>query len=341
MEVCMKRMQALVMWGITAVCATGCSSTTTTEEKGANTKDITNAIFTETSFDCADYSGEFSSIVRDEQKNLVFDGYVTVESGTSDCTMTVNGIPNHDFNDESAHFATAVSENERVFSVNKNPAPANSATALSQMYYDAIMLNGVVVDMLSAGCYKPNDPQADADGNVQIGCSADSNWLLDPLGTETKFGADAHNAHTQPDGTYHYHGNPMAMFDEESGAYGSPVIGFAADGFPIYGSYFLDPESNQVRKAISGYELKSGSRPETDNTNPGGNYDGQYIQDYEFTGNGDLDECNGMTVNGNYGYYVTDSYPWLIACHSGTVNESFSKGQGKMKQNVTFWMHEH
>ena len=318
----------------------GCLSSSDNENQ-SNVTDITNAIFTSNSIDCGEYANEYSSIVRDEQRNLVFDGSVTVVQFLDECTIAVNGIPNHNFNDESAHFATDVSANSRIFTIDRNPTLVSSSTALSQMYYDAVMLNGVVVDMLSAGCYKPTDPQADEDGNVQIGCSTDVAWLLDPLGTESKFGADAHNAHTQPDGTYHYHGNPMAMFDDEPGENGSPVIGFAADGFPIYGSYFLDPETNQVRRAISGYELKSGSRPAQDNTNPGGSYDGEYIQDYEFTGNGDLDACNGMTVNGNYGYYVTDSYPWLIACHSGSMHQSFAKSQGKMKQNVTFWMHEH
>ena len=58
------------------------------------------------------------------------------------------------------------------------------------------------------------------------------------------------------------------MFDDNPGAEGSPVIGFAADGFPIYGSYFLDPQTNQVRKAISGYELKAGTRPGPDDDDP-------------------------------------------------------------------------
>ena len=136
------------------------------------------------------------------------------------------------------------------------------------------MLNGVVLDMLSAGCYKPTDSRADSNGNVQIGCNANAAWLIDPLGSETKFGADAHNALTQPDGTYHYHGNPLALFDDNPGLSGSPVIGFAADGFPIFGSYFLDPATNQIRKAISGYTLKVGSRPGPDDQNPGGEYDG-------------------------------------------------------------------
>ncbi|MGB0867811.1 MAG: hypothetical protein ACPGSC_14965 [Granulosicoccaceae bacterium] len=31
-----------------------------------------------------------------------------------------------------------------------------------------------------------------------------------------------------------------------------------------------------------------------------------------------------MTVDGQYGYYVTDTYPWVIKCLSGTPHESFS-----------------
>ena len=128
------------------------------------------------------------------------------------------------------------------------------------------------------------------------------------------------------------------MFDDNPGINGSPVIGFAADGFPIYGSYFLDPSSNQVRKAISGYSLKAGLRPGPDDTNPGGSYNGLYVDDYEFTDAGDLDECNGMSVNGSYAYYVTDSYPWMLACHSGSVHASFGKG-GAFKATTDTWHH--
>lgn len=307
-----------------------CSSESNSgEDGGTDTVDITDAIFTETSADCATFAEEYSSAVKDIKNNANFEGAVEVEANDTNCTITVNGIPNHDFNDQTAAFATDVSEVGRIFSVPKSPTLATQPTALSQQYFDAIMLNGVVADVLSAGCYNPTDPRADEDGNTAIGCNTQDGWLLDPLGTESKFGADAHNAHTQPDGTYHYHGNPGAMFDDNPGAEGSPVIGFAADGFPIYGSYFLDPQTDQVRKAISGYELKAGTRPGPDDDNPGGTYDGTYIDDYEFTGSGDLDECNGMSVNGQYGYYVTDTYPWIIACYSGTPDASFRKGQSK------------
>lgn len=127
---------------------------------------------------------------------------------------------------------------------------------------------------------------------------------------------------------YHYHGGPNAMYDDAPGPNGSPVIGFAADGFPIYCSYFPDSSTGAVRKAISGYTVKNGSRGTRSDTNPGGEYTGRYNDDWEHTDAGDLDECNGMTVNGQYGYYVTDSYPWVIKCLKGKPHASFVQSGG-------------
>lgn len=284
--------------------------------------DITDQIFTERCADCAIFAGKDTANVMDVKRTLGFAADISVTFDASECVLSSNSIPNHDFNDESAQFRTNVAEVERSFIIPRNPTIAGTATQLHQTRFDAVMLNGIVVDLLSAGCYDPTNPMADADGNVLIGCRDTDPWLLDPLGTDHHFGADANNAHTQADGTYHYHGNPMAMFDDNPGPNGSPVIGFVTDGFPIYGTYFLD--GAQVRKAVSGYSLKSGTRP-TGRNNPGGKYDGSYVDDYEFTDAGDLDECNGMTVGGQYGYYVTDSYPWMIKCHSGTPHSSFDK----------------
>jgi len=113
------------------------------------------------------------------------------------------------------------------------------------------------------------------------------------------------------------------MFSDSGTAGVSPVIGFAADGFPIHGSWFFDEASKTIRKAVSGYTLRQGTR--NSNPGPGGTYNGWYIDDYEFTNAGDLDACNGMTVDGQYGYYVTDSYPWVLGCLAGTPDASFDK----------------
>ena len=290
-----------------------------------HTHDITDRILTNRSGDCADYAATYSAEPRDIQRRRDHDAKVQITVAGEKCRIVSNALPNHDFNTQGARFVTPVQETDTALFVPRTPKTAVSTTPLSQRSYDAVLLNGVVVDLLSAGCYRPDDRRADADGNVPIGCSPRDSWLLDPLGPGARFGTDAHNAHTQPDGRYHYHGNPMALFDDAPGPDGSPVIGFAADGFPIYGSYFVD-NTGTLRKAQPSYQLRSGTRPDGA-SGPGGRYDGTYIDDYQYTGAGDLDACNGMTVNGQYGYYVTDSYPWMMNCFTGSPDGSFDKGR--------------
>lgn len=272
--------------------------------------DITDAVFTRASGDCADYVGSYFADVEDLQRALPFTGHVEITSDASACHLTSDAIPSHDFDDASAHFATPTQAITQTFDLPRLPALAASATPLSLMRYDAVMLDGVVVDLLSAGCYGV--------GDGRIGCfDMATPWRYDPMSPMASFGTDAHHAHTQPDGRYHYHGDPLAMYGEATAV--SPVIGFAADGFPIFGPYFDD--GTQIRAARSGWSLRQGTRA----SGPGRTYDGTYVDDYEFTGTGDLDECNGMTVGGQYGYYVTASYPWILGCLRGTPSTSFDK----------------
>ena len=304
------------------------------EEETEMAIDIKDAILTVRSGDCSDYVNEYTAAVTDLQRGIDFVEDVAITVTDDACLLTSNNIPNHDFNDATARFANDTGEVAQALSIRRNPSMASLSTELIQGRYDAVFLNGVVLDILSAGCYNPDAANADPSGNVAIGCSSNNPWLTDPLGTGNRFGTDIHNAHSQASGLYHYHGNPKALFDDNPGSEGSPVIGFAADGFPVYGSYFVD-DSGTVRKATSGYTLKTGSRPGPDSTDPGGTYDGLYNSDFEFTNAGDLDECNGMTVNGQYGYYVIDAFPWVIRCFAGTPDDSFNKRQGVAIQ------HEH
>jgi hypothetical protein len=283
----------------------------TTSDAIASAVDITNTIFTRQSGDCSAYAGSYVSEVTDVQRSLPFVGHVDITVDATACHLTSNAIPSHDFDDASAHFATLTIAITKTFDIPRNPTMAATPTALTLMTYDAVMLDGVVVDLLSAGCYGV--------GDGHIGCSDLSTpWRYDPMSPSASFGTDMHHAHTQPDGRYHYHGDPLAMYGD--GTHASPVIGFAADGFPIYGPYFDD--GTGVRAARSGYVLRTGTR----SSGPGGTYDGTYVDDYVFTGAGDLDQCNGMTIGGQYGYYVTSSYPWILGCLRGTVNHSFDKG---------------
>ncbi|MFM2373712.1 MAG: hypothetical protein RJA75_608 [Actinomycetota bacterium] len=301
----------------------GCSSSTESNTRAA--KDITNAVLTQTSQDCSEYAASYESNVKDVKNGTEFTGQLSVSASISSCQVVANAIPNYDFNDSTANFATDVAEQSLSFNIPRNPKAANSSTELSILYYGAVMLNGVVLDQVANGCYMPSDTSADKDGNIPNGCGLWVDWRLDPLG-KISLGADSHNAHTQPDGLYHYHGNPYALYDTEDTSKVSPVIGFAADGFPIFGPLFKDEKTGETVEAVSGYTIKSGTRPDGESS-PGGSYDGTYIQDYEFTNVGNLDKCNGQIVNGEYGYYVTKSYPYVMGCYTGTPDYSFFRFQ--------------
>ena len=314
----LKKNLVLIALGLATV---RCSSPATSPDSGTASIDLKDKILTNRVSDCAGFAGSYTAQVKDVLPNRTFTEAVTITAGTTTCTLTSNAVPNHDFEDKVL-FANSFAEQSQTMQLKRSPAMAATKTPLSQQVFNAVMLNGVALDLLSAGCFNGTT-------NVAIGCPGTSLWLLDPLSVVgSGFGTDSHNAHTQPGGHYHYHGDPKALFDASPGPDGSPVIGFAADGFPVFGSWFKD-SGGTLRKATSSYQLKSGSRGTRSSTapvNPGGDYDGLYIQDYEYlAGKGDLDECNGMTVNGEYGYYVTDSYPWVMNCFSGTPDASFRK----------------
>ena len=288
---------------------------TTTPETPAEGIDITGAVLSNLSANCADYVNSYSSNALDVNNNTAFNGSLLIEVSGNQCSFTTNAIPNHDFNDGNNSFPNTVAAQNDVYTVTTNPVAANSTTPLSLNTDNAILLNGVKVDILAAACFGV--------GDERTGCNeVDQPWRFDPMFADNGFRVDTHNAHTQPDGTYHYHGVPNALFDPDQ-VVQSPVVGFAADGFPIYGSYFND--NGTIRKATSSYRLKTQARA-NGNGNPGGTPDGTYRDDYEYVpGEGDLDLCNGMTVNGVYGYYMIDEFPYVLGCFTGTPDESFDK----------------
>lgn len=277
--------------------------------------DMTNALLTKRSANCASYAAAKKATAKDVQGGQTYTAEVDIAANGATCTIASNAIPNHDFN-ETGRFATKISEQNQSYTIPANPSAAAQPTELSLRYDNAVFLNGVKLDLLAAGCYGVGD------GN--IGCfEMGTPYRYDPLGVSHRFGADEHNAHTQPDGTYHYHGNPMALFEQTNPTEASPIIGFAADGFPIFGSYIND--GGEIRKAKPSYQLKSGER----SGGPGGTYDGTFIDDWEYVeGSGDLDKCNGMMQDGIYGYVVTESYPHVMACFVGTPDASFQKRRG-------------
>ena len=312
------------------------ATVTVTAAAVTTSNDITDRIFTNRSGNCEDYLGSYISNVTDIKRAIDFSGDISVTSNATKCLVASNEIPNHDFNDNSAAFANDVATQVLDYQFPKSPSFAASVTNLSLPTTEGVLLNGVTIDILAAACYAVgNDPL----GREKIGCGnnqIDNPWRYDPMSPLNTFGTDIHNAHTQDGGRYHYHGNPNALFESTCGSSPSGVIGFAADGFPIYGSCITDPNTGNIRKARSSYALRNNGGARQDvagyTTPVGGvgvvasnNYDGQFRGDYEYVANsGDLDECNGMTVDGQYGYYIVDQFPWAVACFKGSIDSSFS-----------------
>ena len=275
--------------------------------------DLTDAILTSASTDCAGYSETYRSKATDVNNNRMFTGELTISVDKNECVFQSNAIPNHNFNDGKSNFRNPVKTQHGEYRITTSPVIAAQSTPLTLNQNDAILLNGVKVDLLAAGCFNV--------GNEKTGCNDPSQpWRFDPMHSATDFKIDSHNAHTQPNGAYHYHGQPNALYDSTNSY---TVVGFAADGFPIFGGTI--PEGGSNRKVKSGYRLKNGQRP-TDAGSPGGSYDGTFRDDYEYVANhGDLDQCNGMQIDNTYGYFITDEYPYILACFSGKPHDSFNK----------------
>ena len=266
--------------------------------------------------ECSNYVSKNVAAVTDLYSKEILASNLNISLSGEECVFISNSLPNHDFGNSTRSFAHPAMAVPTEYRITTKPKFASQATPISLTTDNAIFLNGVKLDLLAAGCF--------GIGDGKIGCNdMNQKWRYDPMSPSANFGTDAHNAHTQPDSTYHYHAGPSTLFPEYP-TKDSPVIGFAADGFPIFGSYFTD-DSGALRAAKGSYQLKNGMRPSGPD-NPDGQYDGTFIDDYEFIADsGDLDECNGMMRRGVYGYYVTDSYPWVLGCFKGTPNLSFNK----------------
>ena len=159
-----------------------------------------------------------------------------------------------------------------------------------------------------------------------------STWQYEALSGAVPLGLDTNHGHVQPTGAYHYHGLPTGLLKSLKVTKGehSPIVGWAADGFPIYAMYGYsspDDPNSAVIELSSSYVLKSGNRPGGNNT-PDGKYDGTFVGDYEFKkGNGHLDDCNGRFCvtpdfpNGTYAYFLTQSWPVIPRRFKGIPNE--------------------
>ncbi|MEL6143299.1 MAG: YHYH protein, partial [Bacteroidota bacterium] len=225
----------------------------------------------------------------------------------------------------------AISEQSVSYTITTAPSRAVSLTPLQDggppQYSFGVLLNGVELDPIAAEPF-PHEGMFSTNANWD--------WNLEAL--NVRIGLDCNNAHVQPTGKYHYHGTPTLYLDEINASTNAmTLIGYAADGFPIYYKYaYADAtDANSSIVAMrSSYQLKTGERPGDGVTAPCGEYNGAYSADYEYiSGLGTLDEANGRTgvtpeyPAGTYYYVLTDEFPAIPRYFVGIPSDDFLLGR--------------
>lgn len=121
--------------------------------------------------------------------------------------------------------------------------------------------------------------------------------------------------HNGPTG-YHYHifdvtGSDYCLFTEADVTPEPRLFGYALDGYPIFSgntqfrsSWYLADETLFATDTWSAHIYAAGS--------------------------GDLDQCNGrVDDDGNYAYYTTDDFPYVLGCFRGEVTLLTEGGAGE------------
>ena len=271
-----------------------------------------------------------STPLVDDYNTTGHDGWIctlSFETNETHIEIVTNGLPNHDFHSGPGCCA---SEQDRTWLIPLEPAnntacnpsaSSDGCTMAPERGAIAFAVNGVAI-------YGPEDgPGGDAVAGQEGAYEEDRQhvWL------------GLCHGHSGPGGEFHYHadGNCMhwhpegeqtwlnySMESSRTVTEHSPIVGFALDGYPIYG-FVGWGDDGEIVEMTSSYRLKDGET----------GYNG--IDDYEYvSGMGDLDACNGQWgptpdyPEGIYHYHSTwyngeggIGFPYFILCYQGVVEE--------------------
>ena len=254
--------------------------------------------------------------------------------------ITSTGVPAFVTGPFATGPVTTALNNNYVIKLPLNPIVAATKTAVPNGAI-AVFINGTVA-------YKAGDGMS---------YNNQGKWHSNAVYFEN-IGFDCAHGHPGPmTSDYHHHQNPSAfnievvptssicnvyladgLYVPNPAAHG-PLIGFAADGFPIYGAYgYTDPldASSPIKRITPSYQLRN----ITDRTTlPNGTAAvgptltqmvqiagpgqpqiqavlGAYLEDFEYVADlGDLDQYNGR-------FCKTPEYPNGIYCYFATIDEN-------------------
>lgn len=207
-----------------------------------------------------------------------------------------NSIPHYTF---VATTPNALVEADQHWEIPRNPVVAANPTEIPLLGQVGFAVNGLPF-------FGPNEAAQ----------PASSAWG-DPIYNGITDGCLGHTAFE-----YHYHAlvqkclvasglteTPWTNADPAADEV-SPVIGWALDGFPIYGPQgCADAACTSVVEYVSGYDQIADPTQDA--------WDA-----YAWSASVDttrLDECNGHTgPEGDYHYHATEGFPYILGCYTGT-----------------------
>lgn len=273
-------------------------------------------------------------------EQLAFNNQFSESTTATQRTISSNCIPDHLVGlfgaVNGALNPNAISQQNATYTLAIDPTEAADFTSLlgttgngadlGPQYSFGVLLNGVELDPVAAEPF-PHEGLMSPNVNWE--------WNLEAL--NVNLGLDCNNAHVQPTGKYHYHGSPVLYLEDLNISTNQmTLIGYAADGFPIYYRYaYADPQdpNSGVVEMDSSYQLKTGDRPGDGVSAPCDTYNGVYSNDYEYIdGLGTLDQANGRTgitpeyPDGTYYYVVTEEFPSIPRYFRGTPSNDFRIG---------------
>ncbi len=231
-----------------------------------------------------------------------------------------NGIPTHAHgNFPNRRNPNAILKQKHYFRIPKLQTPSHKPIMVGHNRFFGVSVHGIPFDPATNEFWRNN---------------RSSGWNYEAMSRNVDLGLDNNNAHVNPLGVYHYHGVPYPVYlGDHDPNYHSPLVGYAADGYPIYALYgYTDPQNRRsaVKKVRSSFRVINNVR----SSGPGGQHDGTFVEDHQYIPLlGDLDQCNGRFgitpeyPEGTYHYFLTDVFPFIPRCFRGKPDESFYKNQ--------------
>ena len=267
----------------------------------------------------------------------------TVQYNSTHVYVSATGIPAYitgPFQDGNPSFATA---QNKIFKLPLLPTQNTGASTATTGGNIGVFINGVALFDYRDGVAWNNSTNSICGGPGNPPCpggmGATQAWNRDAIPAE-RAGFDCAKAHPAM-GNYHHHQNPSAFNLDlvvtsnicdtypSDGLYvinpsqHSPLLGFAYDGFPIYGAYAYANinGTGAITRMKSSYQLKSQTTRANGPTvgQVAGTqtfFNGYFREDYEFIANSGQDYLD--IHNGRF--CITPEYPNGIYCYFTTVD---------------------